>query len=159
LGFPSLKNSDLLRPITGAMQTCSPLRPRSLRCLRKPLQPALSSLAPSQMPRISRYPSPFNKAATRYGPRRPSCALERCRRDTRRDARPRSAGYATPRSCRRMMTKLPDGRYAFEIAPGGRIARWNPPRDCPVRARCCCRLWRGPSRAPDRLDRRHPGPG
>src|ERR1051325_3529737 len=32
----------------------TPLRPRSLRCLRKPLQPALSSLAPSQMPRISR---------------------------------------------------------------------------------------------------------
>jgi polyisoprenoid-binding protein YceI len=32
----------------------TPLSPRSLRCLRNALQPALSSLAPSQMPRISR---------------------------------------------------------------------------------------------------------
>ena len=32
----------------------TPFRPRSLRCLRNALQPALSSLAPSQMPRISR---------------------------------------------------------------------------------------------------------
>src|SRR5262249_24510468 len=31
-----------------------PFNPRSLRCLRNALQPALSSFAPSQMPRISR---------------------------------------------------------------------------------------------------------
>src|SRR3954468_3533969 len=39
------------------MINCTPVRPRSTRCRRNADQPDLSSLVPSQMPRISRKPS------------------------------------------------------------------------------------------------------
>src|SRR3954467_7044312 len=42
----------------------TPLRPRSTRCRRNADQPDLSSLAPSQMPRISRNPSELTALAT-----------------------------------------------------------------------------------------------
>ena len=41
----------------------TPVKPRCLRWARKPLHPALSSLAPSQMPRISRNPSSLTPMA------------------------------------------------------------------------------------------------
>ena len=46
------------------MISCTPLRPRSSRCRRNADQPDLSSLAPSQMPRISRKPSELTALAT-----------------------------------------------------------------------------------------------
>jgi hypothetical protein len=42
----------------------SEVSPRPLRYLRKELQPALSCLTPSQMPRISRWPSVVTAIAT-----------------------------------------------------------------------------------------------
>ena len=52
----------------------TPESPRALRCFRKADQPALSSLAPSQIPRISRKPSWFRRSppeARRCAPRQP----------------------------------------------------------------------------------------
>src|SRR6185436_7160260 len=46
------------------MMSCTPLRPRSTRWRRNADQPDLSSLAPSQMPRISRNPSELTALAT-----------------------------------------------------------------------------------------------
>src|ERR1700675_4793876 len=46
------------------MISCTPLRPRSTRCRRNADQPDLSSLAPSQIPRISRKPSELTALAT-----------------------------------------------------------------------------------------------
>src|SRR4051794_11627545 len=45
------------------MMSCTPLRPRSTRWRRKADQPDLSSLAPSQIPRISRKPSELTALA------------------------------------------------------------------------------------------------
>jgi hypothetical protein len=47
------------------MMSCTPLRPRSTRSRRNADQPDLSSLAPSQMPGISRKPSELTALATR----------------------------------------------------------------------------------------------
>src|SRR6187200_1520773 len=47
------------------MMSCTPLSPRSTRWRRNADQPDLSSLAPSQMPRISRKPSELTALATR----------------------------------------------------------------------------------------------
>src|SRR6185436_15054507 len=46
------------------MMSCTPLSPRSTRWRRNADQPDLSSLAPSQMPRISRKPSELTALAT-----------------------------------------------------------------------------------------------
>ena len=46
------------------MISCTPLSPRSTRCRRNADQPDLSSLAPSQMPKISRNPSELTALAT-----------------------------------------------------------------------------------------------
>src|ERR1700733_10645601 len=46
------------------MMSCTPARPRSTRWRRNADQPDLSSLAPSQMPRISRKPSELTALAT-----------------------------------------------------------------------------------------------
>src|SRR5215204_5677624 len=46
------------------MMSCTPLSPRSTRWRRKADHPDLSSLAPSQMPRISRKPSELTALAT-----------------------------------------------------------------------------------------------
>src|SRR3954471_14461709 len=58
------------------MINCTPVRPRSTSCRRNADQPDLSSLAPSQMPRISRKPSELTALATSsetLPPRPPSC--------------------------------------------------------------------------------------
>src|SRR6202030_1377777 len=47
------------------MTSCTPFRPRSTRWRRTADQPDLSSLAPSQIPRISRNPSELTAEATR----------------------------------------------------------------------------------------------
>src|SRR5512139_687304 len=46
------------------MRSCTPLRPRSTRWRRNADRPDLSSLAPSQMPTISRKPSELTALAT-----------------------------------------------------------------------------------------------
>src|ERR1700730_6719976 len=46
------------------MTSCTPFRPRSTRWRRNADQPDLSSLAPSQIPRISRNPSELTAEAT-----------------------------------------------------------------------------------------------
>lgn len=55
---------DALDKASAGVASCTPLRPRSTRCRRNADQPDLSSLAPSQMPRISRNPSELTAEAT-----------------------------------------------------------------------------------------------
>jgi hypothetical protein len=100
------KNSAALgKPQTGVRDDQSnSLQPHLLRCLRNALQPALPSLPPLQMPRISRKPWVLTPMATSKETLRTSPAqlrLSTMLSKTRTGAQPRSGGSATPRSRRR----------------------------------------------------------
>ena len=64
--FSSQETQDSTRPRQASLTiNFIPARPRFFKCRRKPLQPALSSFAPSATPRILRYPVDDTPVATR----------------------------------------------------------------------------------------------
>src|SRR6202035_450013 len=69
---------DALDKQASEMTSCTPLRPRSTRWRRNADQLDLSSLAPSQIPRISRNPSELTAEATSSETLRTSPAQLRC---------------------------------------------------------------------------------
>jgi hypothetical protein len=96
----------------------TPLKPQSFKCFKNASQLALSSFAPSTMPRISRYPCALTPVATRSDTFLTSPAHVRFKA-IHKGGRPRSASSASPRWWRRSCCSGShrNTRHAHRAAP------------------------------------------